>query len=221
MTITVVSPVNSDPIGITDTYTINENTILNATSVLSNDTDIDGDSLNVDINSVSTPSHGTVTFNNDGTFIYTPNANFFGVDTFTYTAIDNKGGLSSATTVTVNVTSTNVAPVAFADPYTMDEDDVLNGPSVLANDTDIDSGDTLTIDTSYVSSPSNGTLVLNSDGTFVYTPIANYYGTDSFSYRVLDNEGLSSTATVTITIINDGLLGEVIGGVGGIIGGLL
>ena len=99
-------------------------------------------------------------------------------------------------TVTSTVTPVNDAPVAVADSYSTDEDTALTvaAPGVLANDTDVD-GDPLTA--VMVSDPAHGTLTLNADGSFVYTPAANYNGADSFTYKANDGTADSNVATVT------------------------
>ena len=84
--------------------------------------------------------------------------------------------------MTITVTAVNDAPVADNDTYTTTEDTPLTG-NVLANDTDVD-GDPLTATSSLA--PSHGTLTLNADGTFTYTPTAHYNGTDSFTYTAND-----------------------------------
>lgn len=95
--------------------------------------------------------------------------------------------------------ATNTAPVAQDDTATVAAGDVLNGPSVLANDSDAD-GDNLTVELSPVTAPTHGTLALNPDGTYRYTPNAGFVGSDSFIYRVLDGNNGSDTATVFISV---------------------
>ena len=208
LTITAVNnPPVSDPSAAADAYTTLEDTVLNvaAPGVLANDTDVDGDALTSIL--VSGPSNGSLTFNADGSFSYTPNANYNGADSFTYKA--NDGSLDSAPIlVSLTITAVNDAPVsdpsAAADAYTTLEDTVLNvaAPGVLANDTDVD-GDPLT--SILVSGPSNGSLSFNADGSFSYTPNANYNGPDSFTYKA--NDGSLDSAPIlvslTITAVND------------------
>jgi hypothetical protein len=136
--------------------------------------------------------------NADGSFIYTPNANFNGSDSFTYHANDGLAD-SNIATVTITVNAVNDAPVANNDAYTTDEDTVLTvlAPGVLGNDTDAD-GDPLTA--ALVSSTSNGTLALNADGSFDYTPNAGFNGSDSFTYHANDGTVDSNIATVNITV---------------------
>src|SRR5262249_46391942 len=157
------------PVAVNNTYTTAEDTAKTTTSttgVLSNDTDPENNSLTAILDSA--PAHGTLTFNANGTFTYTPAANFNGTDTFTYHASD--GQLSSKlATVTITVTPVNDPPVASADTFNATQDTPLAiaAPGVLANDTDVE-GDSLTA--VLVGSTSHGTLTLNADGSFNYMP---------------------------------------------------
>jgi VCBS repeat-containing protein len=197
------SAVNDAPVAVDDAYTTDEDVTLsiNAPGVLSNDSDLDGDTLTAVL--VSGVSHGTLTLNSDGSLDYTPEANFNGTDTFTYHASD--GSLdSNAATVSITVSAVNDAPVANDDSYTTDEDTSLNVtlPGVLGDDSDPD-GDTLTA--VLVSGVSHGTLTLNGDGSFDYTPETNFSGTDTFTYHASDGSLDSNVATVSITVsaVND------------------
>jgi VCBS repeat-containing protein len=145
-----------------------------------------------------------LTLNANGTFTYTPSANYSGSDTFTYHANDGTGN-SNIATVTITVSPVNDAPVAVNNAYNTNEDTpliVALANSVLVNDTDLE-GNTLTAIPDV--GPANGTLTLNANGTFTYTPAANYNGSDSFTYHANDATGNSNIATVTITVspVND------------------
>jgi VCBS repeat-containing protein len=197
VTITVNS-VNDAPVADADSYGTSEDTLLEvaAPGVLSNDSDVDGGSLTAVL--VTGPSHGTLNLNSNGSFTYTPAANYSGADSFTYRASD--GSLQSdAATVNLTVTAVNDAPVAASDAYSTDQITTLTVPvpGVLGNDTDAD-GDPLTA--VLVSGPSHGTLDLNSNGSFTYTPAANYSGADSFTYRASDGSLQSDAATVALTV---------------------
>ncbi|GKT11405.1 MAG: hypothetical protein ISEC1_P0369 [Thiomicrorhabdus sp.] len=159
---------------------------------------LSGDNLRV-IN-VTQPTNGTVVINIDGTLTYTPKANFNGKDSFSYVVGDEFGGTSAAT-INVFVDAVNDAPIAVDDIV----DIAINSSTdidVLANDSDVD-GDTLTV--TEVSEAANGTVEINSDGTLRYTPLANFYGTDSFTYTITDENGEVSWATVyvDVTPVND------------------
>ena len=199
----VVGAVNDAPVAVDDSYVMNEDTTLNvaAPGVLDNDTDEENDPLTAVLGSDVTD--GTLTLNDDGSFDYTPPQDWFGVATFTYRAND---GLfdSNTAVVTITVTNINDAPVAVADSYTTTEDVTLivSAPGLLLNDSDADSdGLTAILDTDVV----NGVLSLNNDGSFNYTPDANFCGGDSFTYHVNDGQVDSNTVTVTlhVTCVND------------------
>ena len=206
-----VNPINDNPVAVNDAFATDEDTPYTATlgvnDLLLNDTDLDGDTLTVNTTPVSGPSNGTLVLNGDGTFTYTPNANFSGSDSFVYEVSDGNGGTAQAT-VNITVNPINDDPVAVNDAFATDEDTpytaTLGVNDLLLNDTDLD-GDTLTVNTTPVSGPSNGTLVLNGDGTFRYTPNAHFHGSDSFVYEVSDGNGATAQASVDITInpIND------------------
>ncbi len=198
-----ITAVNDAPVAVNNSYSTNEDTALtvNAPGVLGNDTDVEGSSPTASV--VDNPAHGTLTLNANGSFTYTPTTNYNGSDSFTYKI--NDGTLDSNTaTVSITVNPVNDAPGAVGDSYSTNEDTALtiNAPGVRANDTDVD-GDTLTA--ALVSGPSHGTLTLNSNGSFTYTPTTNYNGSDSFTYEVNDGTVDSNTATVslTVTAVND------------------
>jgi len=195
-----VNAVNDAPVATNDAYNTNEDAALNiaATGVLGNDTDVDGDPLTAVL--VTGPTNGNLTLNPDGSFLYTPNANFFGADSFTYQVNDGTVN-SNVATVTINVAPVNDAPVANTDSYTTNMNTALIVPAatgVLNNDTDID-GDPLTVFT-IITGPANGSLILNADGSFTYTPNMGYSGPDSFSYQASDGTANSNTATVNLTV---------------------
>jgi peptidoglycan/xylan/chitin deacetylase (PgdA/CDA1 family) len=196
-----INPVNDAPSVMDDAYETQTGVQLvigdQAQGVLANDTDIDGDALSAVLE--SGPSHGLLTLNAAGTFVYSPAAGFIGVDSFTYRASDGELA-SDPATVTITVTPVNYAPVAVDDHYEVDEDRVLTilaATGVLSNDTDSDD-DVLTA--SLVDGPEHGTLSLNPSGAFVYTPAADFNGQDSFTYRAYDGQAYSAPANVTITI---------------------
>ena len=183
-----------------DTYSVDEDTTLtvSASGVLANDSDADGDDLTVAV--VTEPTHGTLTLNTDGSFTYVPADDYYGSDTFTYVANDGTNDSAEAT-VTININAVEDAPDAVADSYHVPVNGqltVTDELGVLVNDADAD-GDAITA--VVVTEPSNGTLVLNSDGSFSYTPDADFYGTDTFTY--VANDGSNDSTETTVTIIVD------------------
>jgi VCBS repeat-containing protein len=195
------APGNTAPVATIDSYSTNEDTVLTvnvAAGVLLNDTDADTDPLTAVL--VSGAQHGTLALNADGSFSYTPTANYNGPDSFTYKANDGQAD-SNVVTATLAVNPVNDAPVASNDSYAMMEDTTLTA-SLLANDSDVD-GDALTV--SLVSGPAHGSITFNSDSSFTYTPLADYNGADSFTYKANDGQADSNVATVslTVTLVND------------------
>jgi len=164
-------------------------------TVLANDT---GGTGTVTATRLTNPANGALTFGSNGNFTYTPNADYFGSDSFTYRASDSTGNSNTAT-VTINVTAVNDAPLGVTDTHTTVEDTPLtvNAPGVLANDTDVDS---TTLTAVSVTQPANGTVTLNANGSFTYTPALNFNGTDSFTYRVSDGALESSPVSVNLTV---------------------
>ena len=193
------APANTPPVAHDDNVTLNEDTTL-AVAVLGNDTDANGDTLYV--TGIDTgPAHGAAAVNADGTIQYTPDANFFGADSFTYTISDGQGGAASAI-VGVTVNPINDLPLAA--------DDVANSGTnqsvtvgVLLNDSDPD-GDALTV-LGITTGPAHGTAVVNTDNTITYTPASNYSGQDSFVYQIGDGHGGTAVASVNLNIADQAI----------------
>jgi len=206
-----ITPVNDAPVAVDDSFSIPENIPFTAAQgvddLLLNDSDSEGDFLTVNTTPVSGPSNGSLILNADGTFTYTPDLDFNGTDAFTYEISDGNGGMAQAT-VMITVNNVNQAPLLGGTSFTVDEDmnltPALGVDDLLSNAVDPD-GDPVTINTAPVSGPSNGSLVLNSDGTFTYIPDADFNGTDSFTYEVSDGNGGVTQALVTINVnpLND------------------
>lgn len=185
---------NDAPIAEDDTAVTTEDVAI-VISVLDNDHDIDlGDTLT--ISNVSVAAFGSVTIQ-DNQLLYTPDADFNGSDSFSYTVSD--GTATATAMVTVTVTAVNDAPVAVNDTVSVNEDSAIE-IDLLGNDFDVD-GDSLTIQS--VSSPANGTTVRNGDRV-TYTPAANYNGVDQFTYTISDGvETAVATVSVTVNAVND------------------
>jgi VCBS repeat-containing protein len=195
--------VNRAPTANPDTFTTGEDAPLNiaAPGLLSNDVDPDDNTLTAAV--VTQPAHGSVTINSNGSFTYTPAANYNGPDSFTYRANDGTT-TSQPVTVSLTVTAANDAPVAGNDTFTTPFNTALTPavPGVLSNDTDVDSGATFT--PTVVDQPQHGSVTMNANGSFTYTPTTGYSGPDSFTYRVNDGTVNSNTATVNITVQGEG-----------------
>jgi hypothetical protein len=135
---------------------------------------------------------------------FRPNPEFNGSAMLQIT-VDDQGNVGSGgaktdlDAVDITVIPVNDSPVATGESYVVDSDDVLNvaAPGLLANDTDIE-GDPLTV--TMVRGPASGTLSINGDGSFSYTPTTSYQGTDTFTYVVEDGSAISAEVTVTIEV---------------------
>ena len=187
------------PSATNDLYSVNEDNVLSVNSqqgVLKNDSDAGGNPSTANI--VSGASFGIITLNPDGSFTYTPFQNFNGVDTFSYVA-NNSLLNSTQADVQITINPVNDIPVSQNDSYSVNEDNPLTiaNPGILLNDTDSD-GNALT--TSLVTNVFHGTLSLNSNGGFSYTPDTNFNGIDFFSYKASDGISMSNTSTVTIKV---------------------
>ncbi|WP_139121157.1 tandem-95 repeat protein, partial [Vibrio parahaemolyticus] len=165
--------------------------------VLGNDT-FEGDGKVVSLDANNGPANGTVSVNPDGSVTYTPNDNYHGADSFTY--IVTSGGVSESTTVEVNVTPVNDAPVAKNDISTTQEDTAVT-IDVLSNDTDVD-GDKLSIQSATVPEAQGKVEIV--DGKLVFTPAENFNGDAEITYIVTDGQ-LTDEAKVTVTVnpVND------------------
>uniref|UniRef100_UPI002D1FBB2E tandem-95 repeat protein n=1 Tax=Vibrio parahaemolyticus TaxID=670 RepID=UPI002D1FBB2E len=165
--------------------------------VLGNDT-FEGDGKVVSLDTNNGPANGTVSVNPDGSVTYTPNDNYHGADSFTY--IVTSGGVSESTTVNVDVTPVNDAPVAKADTAVTDEDTPVT-IDVLPNDTDVD-GDTLSIQSASVPEAQGKVEIV--EGKLVFTPAENFNGDAEITYTVTDGQ-LTDEAKVAVTVnpVND------------------
>ncbi len=193
-----VTPVNDLPVAVDDSTEVQENSTV-LVNVTSNDSDVDGDALTV--LSVTASANGTVSVEGSDAVRYTPTTDCSGSDSFTYTVSDGQGGTATAK-VTVSVISlVNTPPVASNDTLVTAEDHAET-VDVTANDSDPDT-DLLAVDS--VTQPSHGTTVIQNSTTILYTPAADYFGSDSFSYFVSDGRGGSASATVSVTVtpVND------------------
>ena len=175
VTVTVLA-VNDAPVALADSAEVLEDSTVKI-DVLVNDTDIDSATVTVEM--ASDGAHGTTMVNADGTITYTPEANFFGTDTFTYIATDGQDSSNEAR-VTVTVRPQQDPPIAVDDTAITGQGETVL-IDVLANDSDPD-GDPISLVSA--TQPANGTVQLNDDGTISYTPGADFLGTDSFDYVV-------------------------------------
>ena len=199
-----VNPVNDDPVANDDAVTTEQNDPITFDPT-ENDTDVDGDDLTV--SEIGDPENGTVTINEDGTVTYTPNEDFYGEDTISYTVDDGNGGQDEGV-ISVDVTrpsdpppppgeESNNPPVAVDDFITTTgtEPETFD-PS--ANDTDAD-GDELTITS--VGQAQNGRVTLNADGTVTYVADEDFNGYDRYDYTIDDGHGGTDTGSVKVEVL--------------------
>lgn len=188
------------PIALPDSYsTLGTQIIVGSPAgLLANDTSPNMTPLSARL--VTNPTNGSLTLNPDGSFNYVAHNGFSGVDSFTYVANDGIYD-SDVTPVTLIVFNRNLPPVANDDAFNVAATGATTiiARGVLSNDTDPD-GPASALVATLVSGPKNGSLLLNPDGGFVYTPIATFNGYDSFTYQASDNQALSNVATVTLTV---------------------
>lgn len=219
-----VKPVNDPPVAVDDHYSTLEDVPIAITplSLLSNDTDIDTphnlltvtkiNGIDIAIGTVVELTNGSVLMQADGSFLYTPHLDNTLGDSFNYTVSD--GALTDIGLVTIGVTPANDPPIANPDCYHTDEDTTLNvsNPGILVNDSDPES-DTLTV-TKINNTPiglhtviqlTNGSLTMEPDGSFVYTPKENNTLGDTFNYTITDGHGGTATSSVKIDVcpVND------------------
>jgi RHS repeat-associated protein len=199
-TVTATITTNHSPTAKPDSFQIAAGKTLTvaAPGVLANDSDPDaGDKIQARLG--TGVSAGNLLLNSDGSFTYTPAAGFAGTDSFTYFDVDQSGLPSPPVTVTINVIP--AGPLALDDTYQTTAGSPLTvGPAgVLANDSDSHSTGPLTA--SLNRDAFHGSVALNPDGSFVYTPDPTFTGADSFLYVAIDLQGLvSAPAHVTINV---------------------
>jgi hypothetical protein len=199
--ITVIPVSDGTPIALDDSLSTLEDTPIIAIRATDNDTLADEATI-IRFDTTSLQG-GSITQTSDGTFSYTPKANYNGLDSFTYTIKDSDGQTDTAT---INITVTPVndgPPIAADDHFSTLEDIPLLSITATNNDSLLDDATIISFDSS---SLQGGTVTQAGDGSFSYTPKSNYYGTDSFTYTIKDTDGQTDTATVHITVIpvNDG-----------------
>jgi VCBS repeat-containing protein len=198
-TATVTLSSNNAPETTQDSYNLNEDTVLEVSvenGVLANDSDNDGDALTATL--TDAPQHGSVVLNPDGSFVYTPDDNYNGIDSFGYAASD---GISQTEgQVALGIVPIDDVPVVTTDNYTTPKNTLLIVPAelgVLINDVELDEDSLIAT----LNSPTtNGVVIFNFDGSFGYQPNNNFIGVDSFQYSAGDSLGNFVTGEVFITV---------------------
>ena len=190
----VPTAANQAPVGVGDSYEVDEDTglVVAAPGVLENDSDADGDSLTARL--ITGTTNGALSFQPDGSFRYFPRANFSGLDRFSYVASDGTTE-SAITTVTIMVNPINDAPFVDSPTVTTNEDEAYSG-AIASIDVEGDP-----YEFAIESGAAHGVAVVNPDGTFSYTPEQDFNGTDHFTFRATDDQGASRLGTVTVVVL--------------------
>jgi predicted acyl esterase len=193
----IVNPVNDPPVADDDSDETPEG-VAAVIDLLANDSDVDGDALT--ITEITPPDHGVVENLGQGEVRYTPDPQFAGVDTFTYTVADPSGANDSALVTVTVIPGQNRPPLAADDEISVNENDSV-AFDATANDSDPD-GDPLQL--TAFSQPPHGTVtdIGAGDGNLLYAPDTGFTGTDLFSYTISDGQGGTDSATVTIEVLS-------------------
>ena len=189
-----VESINDSPVVIGESINMLEDESLVMTDLLTNDSDVEGDVLA--IASVSQGDNGgLVEVLSDGSVQYTPKANFYGTEIFSYVVADGNGAEVEGV-VTAQVGAVNDQPIAGADSFsvTQSQEMIL---SLLDNDQGTGDGVTFSL----VTEPTKGTVTENADGSVSYLPNGDYFGPDSFSYQLVDADGETSVASVALDVV--------------------
>ena len=197
---------NTPPVITNDAFTMLEDSVLSGNLLNEFDFDPDSTTLTVDTTSVTGPEHGTVVIHPDGSFTYTPDENYYGIDTLVVTVCDSGTPLPvlcGQDTIFITIEPVNDPPVIINDTIS-----VIPGGSVSDNLLDNDSdpeGTELTANTTPVSGPSHGEITINADGNFTYTPDTGFTGLDTVIVEVCDSgfplpeECAQDTIFITVT----------------------
>ncbi|MGI9649085.1 MAG: Ig-like domain-containing protein, partial [Acidimicrobiia bacterium] len=188
--VSALPSVNLAPVGLSDNLVLDEDTSVLIAPLL-NDSDPDGDPLLVSW--IDTPLNGTLTANADGTYLYRPDLNYYGSEVLSYSISDGRGG-SDTSAISLLILSVNDVPVTPDLTALLEFTPELLIP-VPGGTIDPD-GDRVTIT---VSDPANGTVEITGGG-FLYTPPAEWNGTDTFTYVATDPHGGASSGLVTVTV---------------------
>ena len=203
---------NSDPIASDDNYdtNINQQLTVEAPGILGNDTDPDGDSLTVIAFDSTSTNGGTVDLNADGSFTYTPAMDSMGIDTFTYIVSDGNGNTDTAMVSIIikdpRVDGENRPPIAEDDEFMTDQDLELvvtdSDEGILINDSDPDGDNIAALEVNNAFTDQGGSISINANGTFSYTPSLGFVGVDTYEYTVCDDQDpqLCDNAIISIEV---------------------
>ncbi|QIZ78149.1 Ig-like domain-containing protein [Ferrimonas lipolytica] len=196
-----VTGINDEPLAVDDSSELDEDA-LTVIEVLSNDIDAEHSIDPASVMVTTKPENGSVEVNvNNGSINYQPDANYAGSDSFQYRFTDADGAQSNIATVSLTIRELNDAPLVVNDSA-MTEEDVAVEVDVLANDSEIDSEDSIDASSlEIVTEPNHGTVAIV-DGKLWYTPALNQTAAAQLSYRVADSFGLYSEAALVVVAIS-------------------
>lgn len=195
---------NLPPVALDDHYAMVQDTTLVVDDPGIRVNDHDPENQWHSVASVS-PELAELTLSWEGSFTYTPPAGFVGTRVFTYDLKDHEGLLSAPATITIDVlptgASADVPPIANDDVFLWARNTPLYiaAPGVLANDADAD-GDPSDLTVSLVTPPFEGSVALNADGSFLFTPEHDKQGSYWFSYRACDATGCADAEVMLNTV---------------------
>lgn len=196
------------PTALDDSFTGNEETNVTGNLLSDNgngaDSDPNSNPLSVIAGTFTTTLGNTVVISANGDFTYTPGTDFFGTDTFNYT-LQNTLSETDTGLVTIDIANVNDGPNATNEDFTATQNIPLSGNLIEDNGNGADSDtetafEDLTLVAETITSLNGGTVQINADGTFTYTPATGYIGPDSFSYTLQDEDGGTDTANVTVLV---------------------
>lgn len=199
-----VDAVNDVPIANVDDVKATEDTVITytASSLISNDKDVDDALASLVIDHVTNGVGGKVALNGSGDVVFTPDANFNsvanGLAYFTYATIDPALGVSNEAKVTVNIDAINDAPIANNDDTLTATEDVIatyTATQLMANDTDQENNPFQIVS---VGNATHGKVTLNADKTITFAPDQDFNGDATFTYVI--NDGLLDSAPATVKI---------------------
>jgi len=204
LTITVLGPnVNNPPVANTDFATTKVNTPVTLNSLANDKAGNPGGTLNpASVTVITAPLHGTTSVNTTtGAITYAPASGFTGMDTLTYRVCDNgTPSLCATAKQIIRVVAANVInTTSAADDYATTSINTPVSGNVKTNDSDPE-GNTQTVTTQTITATGKGTLVLNADGTFTFTPVTGFTGPVSFVYTTCDNGVPQACANATLYI---------------------
>ncbi len=171
------------------------------------DFDLDRDTISVTADTIATSAGGSVTILSNGDFTYTTPTTPVTSDSFVYELNDDRGGTDAGTVYLNIIVPEYEDPVAIDDRFISGKNEVLTGSLFADNGVGVavdssQEGTTFTVVAASFTTANGGAVVVNADGTFSYTPITNFTGTDTFNYTILDSNGLYGAATVSLIVAN-------------------